>query len=59
MKCKIHKYVVTNYAKQPENEYNDIMFTDLINNGRRRDAILEKTVGEKSKVHKLMYDESL
>ncbi len=59
MKCKIHKYVVTNYAKQPENEYNDIMFTDLKNNGRRRDAILEKTVGKKSKVHKLMYDESL
>lgn len=59
MKCKIHKYVVTNYAKQRENEYNDIRFTDLKNNGRRRDAILEKTVGKKSKVHKLMFDESL
>jgi len=59
MKCKIHKYVVTNYAKQRENEYNDIMFTDLKNNGRRREAILEKTVGKKSKVHKLMFDESL
>jgi len=59
MKCKIHKYVVTNYAKQHENEYNDIRFTDLKNNGRRRDAILEKTVGKKSKVHKLMSDESL
>ena len=59
MKCKIHKYVVTKYANQPENEYTDIRFTDLINNGRRRDAIFEKTVGEKSKVHKLMFDESL
>tara|TARA_B100002052_G_C15884249_1_gene600812 strand:- start:1189 stop:2124 length:936 start_codon:yes stop_codon:yes gene_type:complete len=36
-KCKIHKYVVTKYANQSENEYNDIWFTDLKNNARRRE----------------------